>query len=307
MCRSLPPLPVLVLLLLAATGRSAATAETSRGHAFEFLRLPGEPVGRSLSGAHLASVSGPASLAWNPAGLGTDAASAVVLAHTTWEAGTSWEWGALSLRALGGALGASCGLLRSGGLEGYDRDGRPTGTFTPQQACASIGYGRPLGAGLSAGLSLEGMLAGDGIDPPDRGWAMSAGLTSRLGRADLALAALHWAPAFERDGERYPLPVTLRAGASLRLGGGTRAHAAADYVSGGRPAFRLGAEWAATRGVSALAGATLDPESEAPTVRPTAGMQIEFGRMRFAYGFQPAGALEASHQLSLTCLLGAGG
>jgi hypothetical protein len=278
--------------------------DSSRGHAFEFLRLSAEPVGRALAASHLASVDGPAALAWNPAGLAEGGASAVLLAHASWAAGTAWEWGALSLRRGSSGLGLACGVLRSGTLEGYDADGRSTGSFSPQQAYASIGYGRAIGPAVSAGLTLEGLLSGDGRDAPDRGWALGGGILVHLGRTDLALAALHWAPEFEQDGERYPLPGTLRAGASIALPGRTRLHAATDYLVGEGVSARLGGEWQATDGVAALAGARLGPAGEGVSVQPTAGFKIDHGRLCFAYGYQPAAGMEISHQLSLTCLLG---
>ena len=291
-------------LLFALAAAPAGAGDPSRGHAFEFLRLPGEPVGRSLAGAHLASVQGPASLAWNPAGLGEGGASAAILAHASWSAGMAWEWGALSLRAGAGAFGLACGVLRSGELEGFDADGGPTGEFAPQQAYASVGYGRALGERVSAGLALEGILSGDGREAPERGWALGGGLVVSLGRARLALAAQHWAPAVERGGESYPLPGTLCAGASFDLPGRTRLHTAAQWVASEGVSLRLGAEWQATESLSALAGACLDPGAAEAQVTPTAGLAVDLGRMRVSYGYQPAAALDASHQLSLTVLLG---
>lgn len=290
--------------LLAAAAAWPAEAGATEGHAFEFLRLAAEPVGRALAGSHLASVSGPASLAWNPAGLGESAPSAVMLSHAAWTAGTAWEWGALNLRYGSGSLGLGCGVLRSGSLEGFDNDGRATGEFTPQQAYAAIGYGRALGTGVSAGVMAEGVLAGDGIAPSDRGWALGGGVIVHLGRADLALAALHWAPALERDGERFLVPGTLRAGASVALPGHTRVHAAAEYLSGEGASARFGAEWRATDAVAALGGATMTGTGDARELQPSAGLAIDIGRARFAYAYQPDSAIEAVHQLALTVLLG---
>jgi hypothetical protein len=291
-------------LLVALTAPAASAGDASRGHAFEFLRLPAEPVGRSLAGAHVASVYGPASLAWNPAGLGEDSPSAAVLAHASWSAGLAWEWGALSLRAGSGSFGVACGVLRGGELDGYDADGRSTGSFAPQQAYASLGYGRALGERLSAGVTVEGLLSGDGRDAPERGWALGGGVLVHLGRTSLALAAQHWAPALRRGGESYPLPGTVRAGASFSLPGRTRLHTAAEWIADEGVTARVGAEWQATEGVAALAGACLTPGTDA-ALQPTAGLAVDLGRLRVAYGYQPAASLDASHQLSLTVLLGA--
>jgi hypothetical protein len=107
-----------------------------------------------------------------------------------------------------------------------------------------------------------------------------------------------------RGGESYPLPGTLRAGASFTLPGRTRLHTAAEWVAGEGVTARVGAEWQATEGVAALAGACLTPGTDA-ALQPTAGLAVDLGRLRVAYGYQPAASLDASHQLSLTVLLGA--
>ncbi len=59
--------PLMVALFLLHSSAAIARPGGNGTIAFEFATMAAEPVGRSLAGAHLASVVGPASLAWNPA------------------------------------------------------------------------------------------------------------------------------------------------------------------------------------------------------------------------------------------------
>jgi len=67
---------------------------------------------------------------------------------------------------------------------------------------------------------------------------------------------------------------------------------------------RLGAQWRATEDVAALAGAVLGASGEGQSVLPTAGLAVNLGRLGFAYSYQPESAIDASHQLALSVLLG---
>ena len=188
-----------------------ALAQGGGSCAYEFARLAAEPIGRTLGGAHVASVSGPEATAWNPAGLGASEGSRAVLSHATWMAETAWDWAALALDLprLGGGLGITCGMLRSGSLAGYDAVGNPTGDFTPQQILATAGYGQALGQRLRIGLLAEVAAEGISGEGLTRVWGFGAGLQCRFGRLELGAAALHLGPAVEVGSEAFPLPRTF--------------------------------------------------------------------------------------------------
>ncbi len=286
-------------LCAVALGALAPSARADAGSdAFEFMQLPSEPVGRSLGGAHLATVGGPEAIAWNPAGL-ANGSSAVVLSHATWTAQTAWEWGAIALPAGRGACALACGFFRSGELEGFTADGIATGGFTPTQFCAAIGYGLALSERWSAGAALEGVYEGDGIAPARKAFAASAGLQANLGRVALGLAALHLGPPLEVDGTRFPLPATLRFGATFLASRALDLHAALEYRPQAPVSLRLGCEWTPLDALHVLAGAGVASETEA-TLRPAVGTAFDLGHVQVAYGLAFDPIIETSHQLSLT-------
>lgn len=284
-----------LLLLLTAGGAGADVGN----HAFEFLRLPNEPVGRSLAGAHLASVSGPAALGWNPAGL-AEAGHALALSHATWAEGTAWEWAALSLPAGPGACALSGGFFRSGELAGYTAEGAPTGAFSPMQAWVAAGYGFSLARGVRIGGAIEAAFEDDGAGERQRAWAGSFGVQWGAGPLSVGAAALHAGPGLELEEERFALPTTLRAGATLDALAGTLIHAAVDWVAGEAIGFRGGLEWSPVAQLHLLGGAGYISEMEEEALQPAAGARLDLGRAQFAYGFQSSTAADGSHQFALS-------
>jgi hypothetical protein len=284
-------------ILLAPWGGRAVAGE---GHAFGYLEIPPEPVGRSLGGAHLAAVSGPAALAWNPAGLGAAPGGGLLLSHATWTAGTCWEWGGALLPLGGGGLGASIGLFRPGELEGYDALGNATGGFSPLQALAALAYGRPVSRALRVGFEVELLFERDGLGSERHAWAGGGGAQFDAGRWHFALTARHLGPALQTDEGRYPLPAFTAAGFSFDAARRLRLHLAAARRGGTGPDLRLGAEWAASDALAAYCGAQRRTTAVGGELRATAGLAVDLGRTVLAYGYQPAQQLEASHQISLS-------
>jgi len=301
---ALLPARLALALVLAALGLGGPSGPTAAadGLSFGYLQLAAEPAGRSLGGAHLATVAGPAALAWNPAGLGTDPQPALLLSHATWTAGTAWQWGGACLAMGGGGLGLSCGLFRSGALDGYDSEGNPTGGFSPLQGFVALAHGRPLTSGLRAGLEVELLLETDGTDQEYRSWAGGAGIQLDAGRLHLAGTARHLGPDLKAGGESYPLPATLALAVTLDVARRSRLHAGSAAVGGESPTLRVGAEWGATEALAAYLGAQSTPGESVADLQTSMGLALELGRTRVGYGYQPARHLEASHQLSLTLL-----
>ena len=291
----------LVALLLVA---AAVTAAAQGSFGADFIRVPQEPVGRSLAGAHLGQVSGAAAMAWNPAGLGYTPGAEAVLSHATWTAGTAAEWGALALPVAGGGVGLACGVFRSGALDGYLADGTPTGEFTPTQLHRALGYGRTVARRLQFGAALEGALEDDGQGHGYQAWAANLGGQYTIGRLELGLAALHLGPDVEAGGEPYPLPLTLRGGGSYRVAQRAHVHAAAEWVAQEAPRLLFAGSWGPSASLTALAGARLIEEGLERAVEPTFGLTLDLGPTVFAYGYLPERNLEASHQLSLGLRLG---
>ncbi|MCK4303638.1 MAG: hypothetical protein KAY24_05310 [Candidatus Eisenbacteria sp.] len=300
--RSRLPRTLLLVIAMLAIGFSEASGGQAAGRcAFAFVKLPAEPVGASLAGTHLATVGGPASNAWNPAGLAMQRGCSALVSHATWVAETCWEWGALAMELPGGrgALGLSCGMLRSGGLEGYTEDGTSTGDFSPLQVHATVGYGRCVGDCWTMGFLVEAVVDGDGEHQAMTAWAGGGGIQLDLGRVSLGLAALHLAPDQKVGKERFPMPATVSVGASLRLPAGMDLHSTVEMTAAEEPRVALGAQWRPVSGMGLCAGTHWDREEAEEPVGLAVGMTVDISRVQIAYGFQPQQALEASHQISL--------
>ncbi len=292
-------LPLLLALSLAPSG---VNADGNGQVAFEFATMAAEPFGRSLAGAHLAAVDGPASTAWNPAGLGHLSRSEALLSHCSWIADTGWAWGALAidLPGNGGGLGISCGVLRSGNLPGYDSEGNPTGTFSPLQAIGSIAYGHHIGERWSFGANVEGVIESDGESNKSMNFAFGGGIQWHSSNIDLGLTVQHLAPAVELGEEEFPMPATVRCGGSVRTSLGLILHGAIESVSRQDLVFLTGLEWRPVSGVSTLAGLELDSTSNnEQTSQMAFGVALDVVGTRVTYSFRPDEQFDASHQISL--------
>ncbi len=289
------------MLLLSAAAHPVAAGEGPGTRAFEFARLPAEPAGRSLAGAHVAAVEGPASVAWNPAGLGRRPEAAVLLSHASWVAGTSWEWGALvvPLPSGGGSLALGCGVLRSGPLEGYDVDGAPAGEFTPLQLAATFGWGRRIAGPLALGVALEYAAEGESSEETQQAWAGAAGVQIDLDRLQLGCAAMHLAPKVDAGDEAFPTPASVRVGASYAIGSVLKVHAAGEKVAAQPLGGLAGVEVRVVESATLYGGLRHEPEDPETQTRVSCGIGIEVGPVRVTYGFQPDNALESTHQVSL--------
>ncbi len=299
-------LAVILALLCGSWCPCAGAAEGGAGAgegeaASVFVRLPAEPVGRSLAGAHCARVSGPAALAWNPAGLALRDGAGVHVAHTDWVAGTAWEWVglALALPGMPGIVGLSAGLLRTDPLEGYAADGTSTGSFRPVQLLGTLAYARRVTPRISGGLQLEVVHESDGNQTDWTCLAWGLGLQWQPGRVALGAAATHLTTGVRSGADHGPLPATVRGGASLDLGAGIDLHLG---VEGGRAqTSRLlsGASWQPLEVVTAYAGMRVDLEENERRTQPAGGLSVHAGAVTVTYGYRPALDLEVSHQIGL--------
>lgn len=294
------------LLYLPGARPRSAHAEGAGGlRAYEFARLSAEPVGRSMAGAHVASVGGPQALAWNPAGLAAPTSAGAMIAHASWLAGTAWQYGAVSLElpGEGGTVGLSAGMLRIGSLQGYAADGSATGEFTPFAAVGTAGYARPLTERWQVGVCAEFFFEGDGMDSPEPAAAGGAGVQYThpvsFGRLAVGGSVLHVGAERNAGEERFALPATYRAGVSLETARGIDLHVATEAASGGDPRFSLGLAWRPTGGLAALGGFGYDNGADESPLTPSFGLALDVGPTQVAYSYQPTVIDEGSHQVAL--------
>ena len=307
--RSFQPAVVILLaglLCLSGAGSPASSAEGGGGvRAYEFARLSAEPVGRSVSGAHVAAVGGPEALAWNPAGLASPASAGAMISHASWLAGTAWQYGAVSvdLPGKGGTVGLSAGMLRVGSLQGYAADGSATGEFTPFAAVGTVGYARSITDRWQLGVCAEVFFEGDGVDSPEPAAAGGGGLQYMhplsFGRLAVGASVLHLGAEQTAGEESFALPATYRAGVSLETTRGIDLHAATETATGDEPSFSFGLAWRPTGGLAALGGFGYDGAADESPVTPSFGLALDVGPTQVAYSYQPTVIEEGSHQVAL--------
>ncbi len=294
---------------------AAALPSTALGYgttAAEFLRFGvGAPAGMSEAGGSVARDA--SALYWNPAGLaGLERPDAYfyhvglpqTLTHDFLGAVLPVKEGPLA-----GSFGYSVQVLSQGSLDRLDNLGNPLGSFSASDMAHTLAYARAWGA-WRAGASLRyirqtidnnsggASALGLGVQRDFGAWSAGASL-SNLG-ASLAIGS-----------ESFPLPLTLRAGASLTAienelflagdvtaerGQGSRLHGGVEY--------RVYPPWEVYSSlrnvmVALRVGATVKSgDGDGPSGFAVGG-SAELGSFRVDIGYEPFGTLGNSAQLGL--------
>lgn len=126
--------------------------------ASQFLKVDVTPRGASLGAAFVAVANDVSALYWNAAGLSRLTQREVVIAHTDWIAGVSFDYGGVVIPLGGfGALGASVTSLNMGDMEVRTVD-QPEGTgerFDAGDLAVGVSYARNLTDQFSVGLTAK--------------------------------------------------------------------------------------------------------------------------------------------------------
>jgi hypothetical protein len=144
------------LLALATILSPPAPAQPGQA-GLSFLKLGTSARGIAMADAMAAAVAGPASPAYNPAGLlaGDTSAVELLFTHREWIEGTRVEFLAASTRIFGDAVGLAVTSTTVPDIELRTRPGEPEGTFTARNFAASASYAHAVDAELSAGITAK--------------------------------------------------------------------------------------------------------------------------------------------------------
>jgi hypothetical protein len=293
-----------VLALAVLTAGPAAAAPSG----FAFLEVPAGARASALGGAFVAAGDGVEACFWNPAGLAAVDGLQITGSHYESFERLRHDHFAVAGRWLGGGVAGSVRAIYSEPIEARDELGNVTGTFGGNDLEFRLAYGRPLGAGLRAGVSAQ-LLRERLADLSTGSVAFGAGASwepARLTALRLGLAVDHLGPdahyTFE-DGPGQPirLPVALQAGAWYRwgtLGSVDLGTGLETRMSRGRPMVSaLGAELGHPTGASLRVGARIN--DEASTFSVGGGMALS--ALRLDYAFVPYRLeLGDSHRVSFT-------
>lgn len=292
----------IALSLAAAAGVDAQTISPEAGWVTSLPALGASARADALGAAVVGLADDSSALFFNPAGLPQLKAADLSIHHNTYLAGSFEETLLVGLPA--GSLGGFAAALQYvtwDRLDRRDADGVPQGTFSDNDVAFSVGWGRSISNGLSAGLALHGT-------QQKIADSLTTGLSGDLG--------FLWAPRRNtRLGLSYTGLGTSQAGFSpaqdLHLGCSERV----DLGKGFQVLPLLAGDWE-RHGVSRIQGglegtidqdcslrlgyqASLTGDSLGAWAGFTAGTGVRIGRLRLDYAFRPHGDLGTSHRVSV--------
>lgn len=200
-------------LLLVPGSRLALAAAGETGFASLKLGVGARPMG--MGSAYVALADDATATYWNPAGLAGVRSTEVTAMHNEWIQDFRQEYAAVGAPLGKGTLGFAFSGFYTSELEGRDDVGNLTQGFGFNDITMTAAYGRPIAAGLDAGLAvryLREMIA----DIDATTFALDLGARYRLRDTGLSLGAaiqnLGGEPTL--DQESFQLPMTFRAGAA---------------------------------------------------------------------------------------------
>jgi opacity protein-like surface antigen len=292
-----------------------------------FLKIPIDARGSSMGGAVCSCVSGPAALYWNPAGLGVEPGSGVLVSGIDYVAGIPMGGFAASFpfEPFDGAVGVGFSGLRTE-MDETDEN-HPLGTdrsFTYSAWTLMLGASFGLTDKLSSGLTAKAYresLAPEVGGPTLTSWLIDAGVIYFVGfrqtRVGIALSNFgpDLRPAGVYDSHRAPAeirytgfspPTFFRFGASVDPYQGERVQTTVALEIGhpadNREVVRLGFEGTLQRALALRAGY----DFTADALRFNAGLgvraRLRGGALHVDYGYADGGFFGGVHRWTLRYL-----
>jgi len=289
-----------------------------------FLKIGAGARAEGMAGAFTAVADDPSAVYWNPAGLVYADGKALSFSHYDRFQGLNQEF--LSYILPGSAIGPLKNSALSSGVWGLGlnyfhtqkdlerRSGAdevlnvfttPEGSFRAYDLAFSLSYGwrpRP-GTGLGATLKAISQTIDDRSGATlalDLGAVRDLNWLGRDFTGGLTLQNL--GPGVKFTSQRYPLPLTLKAGLSHKVpGAGVLLSLDAAKPVDNYPSFTLGMEYPLTSRLSIRTGYKyrLYGNETGGLSGLAAGFGLVFGRLSFDYAFTPSGELGNNHILSL--------
>jgi outer membrane protein OmpA-like peptidoglycan-associated protein len=292
----------LSLALLRGPVWSADNSQLGSRQAMPLTQEGGTARAMAMGSAVVAVPMGSASLLWNPAGLGRcdDDCMELGLHHNSGLGNSTQETAVLGMPmgALGG-FAASLNYMNNGTFDGRDSFGNQTGNYTAGDLGGSLGWGRQLFPGISAGVAGKynrQTLAGT----PYSATAADLGLLwNPVSRLDLGLT-------YSNLGTKVAgrlLDSGWRVGAAYGLNKNVLLAASSELKPGGFDRVQFGIEGFVHPLVALRAGYVhnfKDSKLEGLTGM-TAGLGIRLAKNTMLdYAYLPYGELGSSQRLSLT-------
>lgn len=284
-----------------------AFAGSSRGtSAFQFLQL-GVGARPSALGETFAGVADDVNaIYWNPAGLAHIGRRELSLTHALWLEDITYSNLACALPVRGGTVGAAFNALNTGAIRKADNTGlRQADSYTMSDVMGIVSYARARGR-LALGANLKYISSRIEEENAhsyavDLG-ALYSGFRPWGRKLNVGFAAQNIGTKAKYVSEEFPLPVTLRAGASLALFKSLLLASDLTYTEKDIN-LHAGAEYTRAFGaflVAARAGYKGDTVKELGVLSGlTAGLGVNWSDCQIDYSWNSFTDLGITHRISL--------
>lgn len=278
-----------------------------------FLRIPSGARGEAMGSANSASAEGAEALFWNPGGLGRLAGTGRAEASVSYNALLESSYaGAMSYArplANGRSVWATGLVYHSAGeVQGYDRFGNASGSFSPTDLCLAGAYAHKFEA-LSAGGALK-VIRSEIAGAAGTTFAMDLGVAADRvsaigeGPVDLGASLRNFGPGIQVGSASDPLPFAIQMGARWHVSPQMALMLDGFMPVDDSPYPALGGEFtqpfgAASKGQLRFGYNVKRQRSVDGLTGLTAGGGLDLERFRVDYAWVPFGELGTTHKLTL--------
>lgn len=282
-----------------------------------FLKIPLDARAVGLGGGIAALAEGVGAVSENPAGFGLLRQHELSLLYAPHLQGTSLDYLAYGRPTRFGSMGMSHLSLRSGGLDGRDDEGRPTGSFSAEDRAIGLSWAAPLAVDTplfgrpAVGVQAKHVSSRIGSRQGSTfAFDVGAQSASRLGALPvrLGLAIRNLGSGLALQDRRDPLPLLVSFGAAAQpLGMLTVSAGGSRHLNEQRNEFSLGAEVAPLSGFFFRGnyGMLRSGGAQAAVPQLSWGMGLRLPLGQLDYAFMPLGELGSTQRLNLTMRFGA--
>lgn len=296
----------LIALLLPGLGRGTGFSSSDKGAgAAGFLNFGAGARGPGMGEAFAAVADDATALQWNPAALTRVEKRSAVFSHSAYVDSSYFSYAAYA-HNLGNAGVVSGGLLyfSAGRIAQTDAIGTETGSFTPYDVAASVGYARKIDS-WSAGIAAK-YIRSRIINAAQTGAVDLGVLTPELldDRLRLAFTASNLGGKLRFEQESESLPLVMRLGSAYKIVDRWLAALDLGFPQNGRPFAAAGTEFLLPVSAPwAVAGRVGYNSRTAGDVDGVTGVSFGFGvgyeKLKMDYALAPMGSLGLTQRVSL--------
>ena len=294
---------LVVLLCLIPPARAAGSSGAA------FLKIPVGARAASLGNAFTALADDASALYWNPGGLAMLQRRELYASHAELYLNTQFDYlgYAHPLGRKSGVLAVGAGRLTHASIEGRGEDRSRTQDFEASDMVVSVGFSRRIGSMAGVGVAVKHirqMIA----DASASGFAVDFGAVyaSPASKWSLGMAVANLGPGMKFENESYNLPLSVSAGAGLRIVSsltlaadikylvkekGFTAGIGMEFLAFPQLALRAGYLKSASSSGAGTAGSSLKGLGT--------GIGLRFSSCSLDYSFVPIGELGSTQRLNL--------